>query len=86
MPITIPKVDDQIVVDLPNERTSAIVRGVQKKLVIAELTKPTMNSVGHSFRQGDLLVFKARLDPHRGTIWSVDPDHKASPTTKRRAA
>lgn len=86
MPITIPKVDDQIVVDLPNERTSAVVRGVQKKLVIAELTKPTMNQLGHGFKHGDLIVFKARLDPHRGTVWTVDPDHKATSTAKRKAA
>lgn len=90
MAISVPETGSQVIVDLPNERTTAEVVEIVKQgkhkppLIRARLTKPTMGNTFHPHRMGDVVTFVPHEDAHRGTMWQ--PQTSAPPRPAAHAA
>lgn len=70
-PRFIPSVDQQIVVDLPGERTRATVRAVHdSNTLVVELTSIIMGKA-HFHRTGDVLPFKRARNEMGQEVWTV---------------
>lgn len=74
MPLQSIKIGDDVILELPNERTMGVIRQIMKgnKIIYAQITKSTMMTY-HKYRMNDVVGFRRKSNDFGDTLWVADP-------------